>query len=175
VTIPECDRHTFSSLVHRIVAASSARQNPQSAPIEAALDLLRWLPADIPEIVVFDACPPGVSVLAEAWTFFPREGNAKPVIYVAGWSELYRKALADPRDRHFTIRLAGVLAHERGHIRHGADEEFAYFEQLTTLERLQAPPIDITNVRRALEALKRQRIRQDLSTSCDSYRLQSAR
>lgn len=88
---------------------------------------------------------------------FNREGCVQPMIYVAARSELYRNALADPRDAHNVIRLAGVLAHEREHLRHEPDEEeLAYTAQLTTLERLQAPPIDIVNVRRALEADRRQ-------------------
>jgi hypothetical protein len=146
----------FDSLVYPAVASGSARPDAQPVPIEAALNLLRWSAADTPEIVVIDKCPPGVNALAEAWTFFHREGNAQPAIHVAGWSELYRKALANPRDLHLTVRLAGVLAHERAHIRHGRDEGLAFAEQLTTLEQLQAPPIDITNVRRALEAVRRQ-------------------
>jgi hypothetical protein len=143
----------FCSFIQPVVAGS-ARQIPQPAPIEAALNLLRWPPADTPAIVVVDMRPDQVSVLAEAWTFFCAHGCPQPAIYVAAWSELYRKALADPRDTHRIIRLAGVLAHERVHLRYGPDEELAYAEQLTTLERLQAPPIDIVNVRRALEAVK---------------------
>jgi hypothetical protein len=142
---------------HTVEAAGSVQQNPQPAPIEAALILLRWSPADTPAIVVVDERPEKVSVLAEAWTFFCADGCPQPAIYVAAWSELYRKALANPRETDRIIRLAGVLAHERAHLRHGLDEELAYAEQLTTLERLQAPPIDIVNVRRSLEAAKRKR------------------
>ena len=144
-------------LLNPVVAAGAARPDRQSAPVEAALNLLRWRPADTPEIVVIDTRPPDVNPHAEAWTFFHREGKVEPSIYVASWSELYRHALANPRDAYLTIRLAGVLAHERVHLRHGPDEELAYAEQLTTLEHLQAPPLDLTNVRRALEAVRRQR------------------
>ena len=58
------------------------------------------------------------------------------------------------------IRLAGVLAHERAHIEHGQNEELPYLAQLTTLEHLRAHDIDIANVRRALEAVKRQQHRR---------------
>jgi hypothetical protein len=124
------------------------------APIEAALSLLRWAPEDVPAIQVIEKRPPRVDRLAEAWVFHNADGTAQPTIYVAGWSELYRNALTYPRNAHNVIRLAGVLAHERAHIRHGRDEELAYANQLITLERLQAEPIELTNVRRALQAVR---------------------
>jgi Zn-dependent protease with chaperone function len=55
------------------------------------------------------------------------------------------------------IRLAGVLAHERAHVEHGPNEELAYLAQLITLENLQARAVDIASVRRALDAVKRQK------------------
>ena len=97
-----------------------------------------------------------VNTLAEGWVVRNGDGSARPTIYVAGWSELCRDALANPYVPHNIIRLAGVLAHERVHIHHGADEELAYTEQLTTLQRLQAYPLEITNVRRALESIRRE-------------------
>ena len=101
--------------------------------------------------------PPRVSPLAEGWILYNVEGRPLPTIYVAGWSALYRAVLANRLDVHFdVIRLASVLAHERAHIEHGPDEELAYLAQLITLERLRAHDIDIANVRRALEAAKRQ-------------------
>jgi hypothetical protein len=144
-------------LIWLLGASGSVQQIPQPRPVEAALILLRWSPAETPIIIVVDMRPQDVSVLAEAWTFFCTSGCSQPTIYVAAWSELYRKALANPFDLQRTIRLAGVLAHERAHLRHGPDEEFAYDEQLRTLAMLQASDLDITNVQRALrEALKRQ-------------------
>src|SRR5262245_16979862 len=136
--------------------SSRAGRIVHPAPIEAALNLLRWPPEDVPTIEAIEKRPPRVDLLAEAWVFYNVEGTAQPTIYVAAWSRLYRHALANPRNQHDVIRLAGVLAHERAHIRHGPDEELAYAEQLTTLERLQAEPIEITNVRRALfESVRR--------------------
>ena len=41
-----------------------------------------------------------------------------------------------------------------GRICYGPNEELAYAEQLNTLESLQAPPLDITNVRRALDKVR---------------------
>jgi hypothetical protein len=125
------------------------------APIEAALDLLHWAPEDVPTIEVIETRPPRVDLLAEAWVFYNVDGTAQPTIYVAAWSQLYRHALVDRWDRHDVIRLAGVLAHERAHIRHGRDEELAYAEQLTVLQQLQAPRVEVTNVRRALQAVRR--------------------
>ena len=88
------------------------------------------------------------------------DGSALPTIYVAGWSQLYRAALANVANRfgapHEIIRLAGVLAHERAHIDRGANEEEAYVVQLLTIESLNAPSIDRANVSRALETFRRQ-------------------
>jgi hypothetical protein len=133
---------------------SRASRVVHPAPIEAALNLLRWAPEDVPAIEVIEKRPPRVDLLAEAWVFYNVDGTAQPTICVAAWSQLYRHALSNPRDQHDVIRLAGVLAHERAHIRHGGDEEMAYAEQLTTLEQLQALPIEVANVRRALQAVR---------------------
>jgi hypothetical protein len=129
----------------------------QPAPIQAALDLLKWPPDHVPVIEVVDVCPPRVSPIAEGWTVYHADGSAQPTIYVAGWSTLYRAVLANRLDVHNNVvRLAGVLAHERAHIEHGANEELAYLAQLITLEHLRAHDIDLAHVRRALEAVKRQ-------------------
>ena len=100
-----------------------------------------------------------VSPLAEGWVVHDADGSSQATIYIAGWSELYRKALAENYDvSHNITRLAGVLAHERVHIG-GQDEESAYAQQLITLEALHAAPLEITNVHRALELVKRQQQR----------------
>ena len=126
-------------------------------PIQAALNLLKWSRDHIPVIEVVEARPPQVSPLAEGWTIRNADGSAQPTIYVAGWSALYRAALANRLDVHYdVIRLAGVLAHERAHIEHGPSEELAYSAQLITLERLRAHDIDLAHVRRALQAVTRQ-------------------
>ena len=143
-------------------AVGFAQPMPRSRPIEAALNLLTWPPHEIPIIVVVDQRPPDVSPLAEGWIVRNGNGSAEPTIYIAGWSEPYRNALANPlaARSHSLIRLPGVLAHERAHLRHGPDEESAYAAQLTTLVILQAPDVEIANVRRALESVKRQRARR---------------
>ena len=127
------------------------------APIEDALNLLRWSQDDVPCIEVVDVRPPQVNVLAEGWIVHNPDGSAQPTIYVAGWSELYRAALADRYRRNAgnLIRLAGVLAHERAHIYYGRNEELGYAAQLTTLEHLHAPELERANVRRALEMVRR--------------------
>jgi hypothetical protein len=133
---------------------SRAGHISRPAPVDAALNLLHWSRDEVPEIEVVAVRPPSVNVLAEGWTVRNADGTAQPTIYVAGWSELYRHALENPGNHHNMIRLAGVLAHERVHLRHGPDEERAYAEQLTTLERLRAEPIEVTNVHRALDAVR---------------------
>lgn len=130
----------------------------QPVPIQAALDLLKWSPDRVPTIEVVEVRPQRVNPLAEGWTVYNEDGSALPTIYVAGWSRLYRATLANRFDVHYdVIRLAGVLAHERAHIEHGPSEELAYLAQLITLERLRAHDIDLAHVRRALEAVTRQR------------------
>jgi hypothetical protein len=138
-------------------AAQSVRPASRPKPIEAALNLLRWPPNQIPAIVVIAERPETVSPLAEGWVVRNSDGSERPTIYIAGWSALYRAALADPRGAHHDIiRLAGVLAHERVHIRQGPDEEQAYAKQLITLESLHATLLEIANVRRALALAGRQ-------------------
>ena len=149
----EAARRTRSSHPH---SAAQGQVVTQPEPIQAALSLLRWPRDKVPMIEVVEIRTPRVNVLAEGWVVYDADGRARPTLYVAGWSRLYRAVLADRFDRDNTIRLAGVLAHERAHIEHGSNEELAYAEQLTTLERLHAPPIDHVNVRRALEAVRRQ-------------------
>ena len=137
-------------------AAGQAQLPPRPRPIDAALDLLHWSADQTPTIVVVAERPERASLLAEGWVVRNRDGTTRPTIYIAGWSELYRDALAKPYVMHNIIRLAGVLAHEQVHIRYGPDEELAYAEQLTTLARLHAAPLEVTNVRRALEGVRRQ-------------------
>ena len=137
-------------------AAGPAQRTPRPRPIEAALDRLHWSAAETPTIVVVAERPERVSLLAEGWMVHNNDGTARPTIYIAGWSELYRDALANPDGLKGIIRLAGVLAHERYHIRVGPDEEMAYAEQLIVLQELHAAPLEVTNVQRALEAVRRQ-------------------
>ena len=153
-------------------AAGSAQRIAQPWPIEAALNLLRWPADQTPTIVVVAERPETVNALAQGWVVYNSDGSAQPTLYVAGWSKLYREALADPHaSPPNIIRLAGVLTHERSHIRHGPDEELAYAEQLIALEGLQAEPIAITNVRRALELVKqRHRASRSLEVSASTAR-----
>jgi hypothetical protein len=51
-----------------------------------------------------------------------------------------------------------MLVHEEWHLRHGRDEQGAYYAQLTTLAALRAQPITINKVRQAMmEAVARQK------------------
>ena len=164
VLLMACAGAVPASAANGGTARAQTRPNPgpvghvvHPAPIEAALNLLRWSGDDVPLIQVVEVRPRQVNVLAEGWIDYNPDGSARPTIHIAAWSKLYRAAVADRdrRDPHSVIRLAGVLAHERAHLRHGPDEERAYAEQLTTLEHLQATDIETTNVRRALEAVTR--------------------
>src|SRR5262245_10497754 len=146
-----------TDLAYQGTVAPSDGSEGRPKPIQAALNLLRWPAAQVPTIVVVSERPPMVSPLAEGWVVHDADGSPRATIYIAGWSKLYRSARAENRDvSHRIIRLAGVLAHERAHIG-GQDEEAAYARQLTTLEALHADPLEITNVHRALELMKRQR------------------
>jgi hypothetical protein len=137
--------------------AEARNRAVRPAPIQAALTMLRWPTHQVPQIEVIEVRPLHVNVLAEGWVVCKEDGNAWPKIYIAGWSSLYRGALANPGRSQDAIRLAGVLAHERSHLEQGADEERAYVTQLSTLERLQATHMDRTSVSVALQTVKRQR------------------
>jgi hypothetical protein len=144
---------------HASDAASVAQLRAvRPAPIQAALELLRWPADQVPLVEVVEVRPSRVNILAEGWVMRYENGNARPKIYIAGWSPLYRGALANPGRNQDAIRLASVLAHERSHLEHGADEERAYLAQLSTLERLQATNMDRTSVRVALRAVTRQQL-----------------
>jgi hypothetical protein len=101
-------------------------------------------------IEVVEVRPPGISVLAEGWVLFDADGLARPTVYVACWSPLYRAVLADRFDYLNTVRLAGVLAHERTHIDHGSNEELAYAAQLITVET--GSPADRPHLRASSDA-----------------------
>jgi hypothetical protein len=124
------------------------------SPVTHAIMLLGWSGADVPHIVVVDRKPPDATDTVEAWVRFDTEGQAMPVIYVRTDSDIYRDAAR--QDYQALVRLAGILAHERWHLRHGRDEVGAYTAQLSAMEYLHANSAHLAQVRRALRQVTRQ-------------------
>jgi hypothetical protein len=117
-------------------------------PLTDAITLLGWSGGDVPRIVVVDRPPPDATVTVDAWVRFDTEGRAMPVIYVRTDTNLYHDAVR--QDYQALVRLAGILAHERWHLRHGRDEVGAYTAQLSVMEYLHANSMNLSQVRRAL-------------------------
>jgi hypothetical protein len=115
-------------------------------PIDEAVRLLGWSGADIPHIELVTNKPRDVSSIAEAWVRFTDEGQALPTIYVWTGSEMYREATRG--DYQARVRLAGVLTHERWHVRHGRDHVGAYIAQLSIMEYLGANSLRLMEVRK---------------------------
>jgi hypothetical protein len=128
-------------------------------PIATAVMFLGWSRDKVPRIVVVKTRPPDVSPTAEAWIRCDGDGTAQPVIYVAADSYTYLDALQE--DRQALVKLAGILAHEQWHIRHGLDEVGAYEAQLVVMAHLQATEIQLTGVRLALREVRRRQRRRD--------------
>ena len=122
-------------------------------PIATALTFLGWSRDEVPRIVVVKTRPPEVSPRAEAWIQCDGDGIAQPVIYVAADTYTYLDALHE--DRQALIKLAGILAHEQWHIRHGLDEVGAYEAELGVMVRLHANNIQLTGVWLALREVQR--------------------
>jgi hypothetical protein len=133
-----------------ITAASAVGTGAQelAPPIDEAVRLLGWSGADVPQIELVANRPRDVSSIAEAWVRFTDEGCAVPIIYVWTGSEMFREAVKG--DYQARVRLAGVLAHERWHVRHGRDHVGAYNSQLSVMEYLGADSLHLTAVRKAL-------------------------
>ena len=123
-----------------------AAQLPE--PLASAVTLLGWSGDDVPRIEVVNARALDRTATAEAWVRFDANGAALPVVYVRSDTEVYRSALA--KDYQALVRLAGVLVHERWHLRNGRDEYGAYSAQLSTMQYLHADAEQMAEVRRAL-------------------------
>jgi len=123
-------------------------------PVSEAIRLLRWSGDDLPRIQVVDARPRDATPNAQAWIRVDPEGRVVPIIFVLADTEVYRDAARG--DYQAKVRLAGVLAHERWHLRHGPDEIGAYTVQLSTMEYLNANTMHLAQVRQALRWVKEQ-------------------
>jgi hypothetical protein len=128
---------------------------PQLAsPIDQAIRLLGWSRADTPHIELVTNKPREASVMAEAWVRFTETGHAVPIIYVWSSSEMFRDAVSG--NYQALVRLAGVLVHERWHVRHGRDHVGAYNAQLSTMQYLGADSMHMADVRKALVRAEQQ-------------------
>ena len=106
--------------------------------------LLGWFGDDVPHIELVDRRPPDANAIAEAWVRFDDDGSAVPIIYVATDSEVYRAAAT--KDYQALVKLAGILVHERWHLRHGQDEVGANSAQLAAMEYLHASSLHLFRV-----------------------------
>ena len=123
-------------------------------PITRAFMLLGWGGENLPSIEIVTSRPPEANPTAAAWVRFNDDGCAWGVIYVTTLSHIYRDAAKG--NYQALVQLAGVLAHERWHVRHGRDEVGAYTAQLSVMEHLNADSLHLLEIRRALRAVEQQ-------------------
>jgi hypothetical protein len=100
-----------------------------------------------PAVQFVDKAPVGVSASAEAYVLTEEK---RIVVLTSSWA--FRAA----RQAHYRCgrtealqHIAGVLAHEEWHVRHGVDEEGAYDAQLTALTSVGAGAVLFNSVMRA--------------------------
>ncbi len=112
-----------------------------------ALTMLGRSEANFPPVEFIQSVPFGVSRSVEAYVL---SDERRIVLVTSTWAfdeaqrAQYRCSAIDAV-RH----IAGVLAHEEWHLRHGGDEEGAYDAQLTTLRSLGASDTLYNNVKRS--------------------------
>ena len=96
-----------------------------------ALALLGRTEQSFPPVQFIENPPPGVSRLAEGYTLYAESR----IVLVTSASAFKRAQLARDRcsDLEALREVAGVLAHEEWHVRHGQDESDAYDAQLIAL------------------------------------------
>ena len=97
-----------------------------------ALALLGRSPQSFPPTQFIETAP--LSVARTAAAYVSREGDPFIVLITSTTAFVSARAARTPCSDLDAIReIAGVLAHEQWHIRHGADEEGAYDAQLAAL------------------------------------------
>jgi hypothetical protein len=131
----------------------SLHDEPLPEPVAEAIRLLGWSVADVPRIAVVDTKPPHLADNVEAWVVFEKE-LARPLIYMRSDIDVYREA--GRGDYQARVRLAGILAHERWHLRYGRDEVGAYAAQLAIMEYLHANSLSLAAVRMAFQRVVRE-------------------
>lgn len=97
--------------------------------VVCALELLGRSSAHFPVVEFIDKVPVGVSALAAGY-ILPDEQR---IFLVTSTDAFLRARRSSCRDLDAIREIAGVLAHEEWHLRHGADEEGAYDAQLIAL------------------------------------------
>jgi len=96
-----------------------------------ALSLLGRSQQSFPPVEFVDQAPFGASSFAQAYVYGP---DARIAVITSSEAFTNARRTQHPCTDVVAIReIAGVLAHEEWHVRHGPDEESAYNAQLTTL------------------------------------------
>jgi hypothetical protein len=103
-----------------------------------ALTLLGRSEHSFPSVQFVEKVPAGVSRFAEGYAQYT---EARIVLITSTWAFARARRAQDPCGDLEAIReIAGVLAHEEWHLRHGLDEQGAYQAQLIALIYVGAGP-----------------------------------
>jgi hypothetical protein len=112
-----------------------------------ALALLGRPEQSFPAVQFIEKVPVGVSPSAEAYVLVEEK---RVVLITSTWAFRVAEHAQYQCGRMDALRqIAGVLAHEEWHVRHGLDEEGAYDAQLTALTSVGAGPMLFNPVMRA--------------------------
>ncbi len=112
-----------------------------------ALMLLGRSEQSFPTVQFIEKAPAPVSPSAEAYVLTDEN---RVVLITSSWAFRVARAAQDRCGRVQALQqIAGVLAHEEWHVRHGLDEEGAYDAQLTALTSVGADPVLFNSVMRA--------------------------
>ena len=112
-----------------------------------ALALLGRTAQSFPAVQFIEKVPVGVSPSAEAYVLAEEK---RVVLITSAWAFRVAEQALNRCGQIDAIRqIAGVLAHEEWHVRHGLDEEGAYDAQLTALTSVGAGPMLFNSVMRA--------------------------
>ena len=112
-----------------------------------ALALLGRPEQSFPAVQFIEKVPVGVSPSAEAYVLAEEK---RVVLITSTWAFRVAEHAQYQCGRIDALRqIAGVLAHEEWHVRHGPDEEGAYDAQLTALTAVGAGPMLFNSVMRA--------------------------
>jgi hypothetical protein len=121
-----------------------------------ALNLLGRSAERLPPIEILKERPPLASANAEGFA-----DSRTGTIYLIASAPAFRAAQAaqtsraECRDPDSLKMVASIIVHEEWHLRHGPDEEGAYYAQLMALQMLGLGPGSIPHacVRRAMQAV----------------------
>jgi hypothetical protein len=112
-----------------------------------ALALLGRPEQSFPAVQFIQKAPVGVSPSAEAYVLAEEK---RVVLITSTWAFRTAEQAQNQCGQIDALRqIAGVLAHEEWHVRHGPDEEGAYDAQLTALTAIGAGPMLFNSVMRA--------------------------